>query len=139
MKIHEFIKVTMDHHGIVGKELASIVGITRNHLSEVRAGRKWLSEDTLISLLEGMDKIRPGARLYFCQLLAGEALNSLPANKPSLVEMIKTASDEEIEAALIAIGKRWKESRASSIKNDNETTNIYIHVAPIVPTDKVAV
>lgn len=139
MEINELLKKTMDRHGIKGKELAALIDMTPNYLSEVRASRKWLSHDSFIKLLEAMDKLAPGARLYFCQLLAGEALSPLPANEPSIVEIIETASDEEIEEALIAIGKRWKESRVSSIKNDNETTNIYVNVAPVVPTHKIAV
>jgi transcriptional regulator with XRE-family HTH domain len=139
MELHEILTKTMDRHGIKGRELAAHIGMTPNHLSELRAGRKWVSKDNFIKLLEGMEEMVPGSRLYFCQMLAGEALAPIPTPKQSIVSMINTASDEEIEEAIIAIGKRWKESRSSTIKKDSETTNIYINVVPVASTEKIAV
>lgn len=135
MQLHEVLTKTMDRHGIKGRELAAHVGMTPNHLSELRAGRKWVSRDNFIKLLEGMEEMVPGARLYFCQLLAGEAL---PASSQNLIEMIENASDEEIEEVLIAIGRKWKKSRASTVQNGSEITNFYVNVSSPAP-DKIAV
>lgn len=138
MQLHEILTKTMDRHGIKGKDLAAHVGMAPNHLSELRAGRKWVSRDNFIKLLEGMEEMVPGARLYFCQLLAGEALAPLPAPSVNLIDMIENASDEEIEEVLIAIGRKWKKSRSSTVKNGSEITNFYVNVSSQAP-DKIAV
>jgi transcriptional regulator with XRE-family HTH domain len=106
MKLHEILRQTMDYHGIVGKDLAALINISPNHLSEIRSGRKWVTGETFLTLLEGLDTLRPGSRLYFCQLLAGQPFEK----KNELVEAIELASDEEMEMALVAIGRKWKRS-----------------------------
>lgn len=138
MQMHEILTKAMDYHGIKVRELAALVGMAPNHLTELRAGRKWVSRDNFIKLLDGMDKLRPGARLYFCQLLAGEALAPLPAPSLNLIDIIENASDEEIEEVLIAIGRKWKKSRSSTVKNGAEVTNFYVNVSSQAP-DKIAV
>jgi transcriptional regulator with XRE-family HTH domain len=115
MQLHEILKQTMDFHGIRGKDLAAVINISQNHLSEIRSGRKWVSADTFLTLLEGLDTLRPGSRLYFCQLLAQKPFE-MGQVKSELVSLIELASDEEIEAAILAIGKKWKESRRESSK-----------------------
>jgi transcriptional regulator with XRE-family HTH domain len=115
MQLHEILKQTMDFHGIRGKDLAALINISPNHLSEIRSGRKWVTGETFLTLLEGLDALRPGYRLYFCQLLAEKPFE-VGQVKSELVTLIELASDEEIEAAILAIGKRWKESRRQCSK-----------------------
>jgi transcriptional regulator with XRE-family HTH domain len=128
MQLHEILKQTMDFHGIRGKDLASKINISPNHLSEIRSGRKWVTGETFLTLLEGLDALRPGSRLYFCQLLAEKPV-SIGQVKSELVSLIELASDEEIEAAIFAIGKRWKESRRQCSKLaivENDTVEVIV-------------
>lgn len=109
MQIHQLFKQAMDRYGIQGKELAALAGIGSNHLSQFRSGNKWVSPEVFAALLESMDELAPGSRLYFCQLLANEPLSKeKESNSTRLIEMIESADDDEIEAALLAIGKKWK-------------------------------
>ena len=118
MQIYQLFKQAMDQHGIQGKELAALAGISQNHLSQFRSGQKWVSPEVFAALLEGMDQLVPGSRKYFCQLLAEEPLAERDTSK-RLAEMIEAADDEEMEAALLAIGRKWKRTKQNSAISDN--------------------
>jgi len=114
-QVHLLIKQTMDKYGVKGKDLAEVTGVGTTHISEIRSGKKWVSSETFVALLEGMDTLAPGSRHYFCQLLAGEELSSKKATvAEKIVELIEVANDDEIEAALFAIGRKWKRLRQRS-------------------------
>jgi len=121
-QIHLLIKQTMDRYGIRGKDLAEIAGIGASHISDVRSGKKWVSPEVFIALLEGMDTLAPGSRHYFCQLLAGEELSSKKATVgEKIAELIEVADDNDIETALLAIGRKWKRLRQRSASmNESE-------------------
>ncbi|WP_414552511.1 helix-turn-helix domain-containing protein [Anabaena sp. CCY 0017] len=106
MQIYQLFKQAMDKYGIQGKELAALAGISQNHLSQFRSGNKWISPEVFAALLEAMDELAPGSRLYFCQLLANQPLQA--DKKTNIVEIIEAADEEEVEAALLAIGRKWK-------------------------------
>ena len=118
--IHQLFKQAQDIYGIKGKELAKLAGISANHLSDFRSGKTWLSPEVLMSLLAAMDELAPGSRRYFCQLLAEEPV---PVKKLSvgdkLIEMIELADDDEMEMAMIAIGRKWKQLRLSRIHTED--------------------
>ncbi|MHC5762963.1 helix-turn-helix domain-containing protein [Nostoc sp.] len=118
--IHQLFKQAQDIYGIKGKELAKLAGISANHLSDFRSGKTWLSPEVLMSLLAAMDELAPGSRRYFCQLLADQPV---PTKKSSvgekLVELIELADDDEMEAAMMAIGRKWKRSRVSHIHTED--------------------
>jgi transcriptional regulator with XRE-family HTH domain len=111
MQIHQMFKQAMERYGIQGKELAELAGISQNHLSQFRSGHKWVSPEVFTALLEGMDQLSPGSRRYFCQLLAEEPLSKKEDSLGRLVEMIEIADDDEIEAALLALGRKWKKTK----------------------------
>lgn len=110
MQIYQLFKQAMDQHGIQGKELAALAGISQNHLSQFRSGSKWVSPEVFAALLEGMDQLAPGSRRYFCQLLAEKPLPVGEDNDNRLVELIEAADEEQIDAVLMIIGRKWKRS-----------------------------
>jgi transcriptional regulator with XRE-family HTH domain len=125
MQIHEIFKATMDRHGIKGKDLAEKAGIGKDHLSQFRNGKKWVSPEVFISLLKGMDEIAPGSRRYFCELLAEEPLSlEEDDNDRRLVKMVENASDEEIEEILLTIGREWKKRLYNPTVSNRYSTNI---------------
>lgn len=121
MQIYQLFKQAMDRHGIQGKELAALAGISQNHLSQFRSGHKWVSPEVFAALLEGMDQLAPGSRKYFCQLLAEEPLAEKDTSK-RLAEMIEAADEDEMEAALLAIGRKWKITRQNPTISGNYST-----------------
>lgn len=109
--IHQAFKRAMDRYGVRGKDLAQLTGLSTTHITQFRNGKTWVTEKTLETLIKGIDELSPGARHYFCQLLAEGNLDQLDGHDKSLIEMIDDADDEEIEAALLAIGRKWKKTR----------------------------
>ena len=73
--IGQLIDRTMKKYGIVGKQLAEIANISETHLSQFRNSKTHLADDRLVSLLEGMEELAPGSRVYFCQQLSNQPLN----------------------------------------------------------------
>jgi transcriptional regulator with XRE-family HTH domain len=112
MQICQLFKQAMDRYGIQGKDLAELAGISQNHLSQFRSGRKWVSPEVFAALLEGMDKLSPGSRAYFCQLLAEKPLLEGEDNGRKLIELIEAADEEEIDEILLIIGRKWKQNAA---------------------------
>jgi transcriptional regulator with XRE-family HTH domain len=111
MQICQLFKEAMDRYGIQSKELAELAGISSNHLSQFRSGRKWISPEVFAALLEGMDQLSPGSRAYFCQLLAQKPLQA-ENNGNNLKELIEAADEEEIDEILLIIGRKWKQNAA---------------------------
>jgi transcriptional regulator with XRE-family HTH domain len=112
--IHIYFRKTQEHYGITGKRLSEMSGVSENHISEFRRGKSTISVEVLWKLVLGMDAIEPGARKYFCSLMADEANKPGEAKKPveSLEARVEKASDEEMEAVMLAIARRWRRSRS---------------------------
>lgn len=78
-----FFSKTMEHYKITGKKLSQVSGVSENHISEFRRGKRktGVSTDILWQLLKGMEKIAPGAKIYFASLMAGvEDIKELEEN-----------------------------------------------------------
>ncbi|MFB2833590.1 hypothetical protein [Floridanema evergladense] len=105
---HQALKKALDHYGVVGEELASAAGIHKTFVSDIRNGKKWMSEETFQKILVAMDSLKPGSRKYFCTLLAGASENCTTDLGEKLEQLIEAADDEDIEKAMLAIAKRWR-------------------------------
>jgi DNA-binding Xre family transcriptional regulator len=119
-KIHELVKLAMDRYGVKGTELSKIAGISTNHISQFRNGKAWLTEDTLENMLEAMDHLSPGSKKYFCELLANQHISRMD-NKQLLIDLIENANADEVEAALLAIGRKWKKEDSSRTTETNSS------------------
>ena len=119
-KIHQLFKKAMCDYGVKVKDLADLSGISAHHLTQFRQGNNWVSEEILMKLIENMDVLSPGSKRYFCDLIV-EASASKPDNKELLIALIKNASNEEIQAALLAIGDKWQDQ----ISNKNVKAEVF--------------
>jgi transcriptional regulator with XRE-family HTH domain len=124
-KINEHFVTAMSKYGIKAKELAELVGISAQQITEFRRGRSWVSQETFESILENMDHLSPGSKRYFCSLMANQEI-SRTDNKQILIDMIENANAEEIEAALLAIGRKWA---ATSKQNNISQLPTYAEVS----------
>lgn len=118
MAIHEIFKRSMDMYGVRGKDLAVTAGVSAQHVTDFRHGRKWVSEGTLEALLRGMERLSPGSIKYFCDSLVSQKLievdyrrqnTNLDNKKMMLANLVKSANIDELESLSVAINKRWKE------------------------------
>jgi transcriptional regulator with XRE-family HTH domain len=71
-----FFAITQQKFRIKNSDLAEMTGFSASYVSEIRNGKATPSFDGLIRWLEGAEKISPGSRQYFCQLLAGQSIES---------------------------------------------------------------
>lgn len=99
----------MDDYGIRGADLSRATGIGRQHISDIRKGRRWMTEETFDIILKGMEEVSPGSKAYFCRLLAEE--NLPPKRLGDLIDtFIAVASEDEKEEALLAIARSWRKT-----------------------------
>lgn len=99
--INQYFDQTMKHFGITGKELAEITGISTTHVSQFRTGKTNPPCNTLMRLINGMEQIKPGAKEYFCQLLAGRTFD----------QYIEEMDSQQLAQLLVAIADRIQTKR----------------------------
>jgi transcriptional regulator with XRE-family HTH domain len=127
-RINELFVTTMSKYGIRAKELAELIGISPQQVTQFRKGKSWVSQETFEAILENMDHLSPGSKRYFCSLMANEAI-ARTDKKQQLIEMIENANSEEIEAVLLAIGRKWKKSNSNSKSDSSINNNEYAKVS----------
>jgi len=117
-QIADCFKKAQDEYNIRGTDLAIAVGISRNHLSEIRNGKTWISEDIFCQLLDGMDKLAPGSRQYFCLLLSNSdswSDNGSSKKKPPLLrleEVLTEIQDEKDQnQAILLMAQQIRKSQ----------------------------
>lgn len=105
--MEELFDLTLKRYGIQGKALAALSGVSQNHISEFRNGKlkTGVTTDCLLKLLQAMDELSPGARRFFCDLLAGK--KKYQNNFTDELEfLINAAGEEELEGAMLQIVRR---------------------------------
>lgn len=91
-EINKLFRETQDKYGVSSKALAEAVDITTKHLSQFRNGHTNIPTNLLWQLLEEMNNLKPGAKNYFAEKLAGRS-------KPLKVEVDLEKTINELEAS----------------------------------------
>jgi transcriptional regulator with XRE-family HTH domain len=105
---------TIKRYRINARELSKSTGVSGNHISEFKNGKRDVSSGVLLRLLDGMNELAPGAKQYFWQLV------SEPSPQPlgkSLIQIIQVADEDELLDAMGAIANRFR-----CIRNCSEFT-----------------
>jgi transcriptional regulator with XRE-family HTH domain len=123
MLINKCFDETLKKYGITGATLSRKTGITASHISQFRNGKGGaVSHTTLEQMLQAMEELAPGSKIYFCQLLAGISsveflVNSDRSDLRSLI--VKANLAEQVEALrLIA------EILAKNIRNNPDIVEL---------------
>ena len=123
--ISEIFRMTIERYGISGKQLSKFSGVSENHISEFRRGKTGISTEVLWKLIEAMDEIKPGARVYFCKRLTGvegfgnSTQLSVPKQLESLLDMqtlVDGLSDDSLALLLMVVAARIKNGVSSPAK-----------------------
>ena len=104
MLIYKAFNKTLETYGISGKALAQAANASESLVSQFRRGKKGVTDEMLDKLLGAMQTLAPGARRYFCSLVAGGE----SGGEESLLNVIESISEEEIPQLLIALANRWQ-------------------------------
>lgn len=102
---------TIKRYRINARELSKLTGVSGNHISEFKNGKRDVSSAVLLRLLDGMNELSPGAKQYFWQLVS-EPLPQ-PLGK-SLIQIIQVAEEDELLDAMAEIANRFRYLRNSS-------------------------
>lgn len=108
--MHQHFDQTLKQLGITGKKLAEVTGVSTTHISEFRNGKTNISCEMLERLLNGADQIKPGAKRYFCELLADQTPQ--PVEDP-----IERLDDMQLARLLLRVADRL-ENRKSAIPQE---------------------
>ncbi len=107
--LHIYFKQTMDHYGIKGSELAEAMGCSRNNISEIRTGKTKPQIDRFWELIETMDKLAPGAKRYFSNLIDGNNTTFLLKDRVDSLdtaELVAAMDDEQLSKLMFAVAVR---------------------------------
>ncbi|MBD1823049.1 helix-turn-helix transcriptional regulator [Cyanobacteria bacterium FACHB-DQ100] len=102
--MHQYFDQTLKQLGITGKKLAEVTGVSTTHISEFRNGKTNPSCEMLERMLDGADQITPGAKRYFCELLAGK--EPRPVEDP-----IELLDDTQLARLLLKVANRLEKRK----------------------------
>jgi plasmid maintenance system antidote protein VapI len=103
--LSESFDATIKRFRISASELSKLTGVSSNHISEFKNGKRDVSSAVLLRLLDGMDKLAPGAKQNFWQLASGQTPQSVGK---SLVQIIQVAEEDELLDGMGAIANRLR-------------------------------
>jgi len=108
MNISKCFDQTLKKYGVSGAVLSKKVGISPSHVSQFRNSKGGaVSHTTLEEMLNALDELAPGSKLYFCLLLAGkdpvEFLTSHPADLRSLI----LTATPELMSEILELTSSW--------------------------------
>ncbi|OKH10816.1 hypothetical protein NIES593_22710 [Hydrococcus rivularis NIES-593] len=107
--LREFFTQVKRHHGITGKEISELTGISQNHISEYLHGKRDVTSDVLWRMIEAMDEISPGARRDLAKKIAGD--------RPEIT--YEELDEDELAEEMIKMGRAWKTIRSKKLINVN--------------------
>ena len=98
---------TVRFYRISAKQLSQLSGVSENHISEFRRGKRDISTTVLSKLVSGMDQLAPGSRQQFFQSIC-EHNHTSSSFAHSLVDFIHQADEDELLDAMSAIALRFR-------------------------------
>ena len=121
--LNKHFKQTMDHFKIKGVDLARELGCAPGYVSHVRVGKVNPPTNRLCELIETIERLAPGAKRYFGNLVAGNDtayfLEAIAQNiEPS--ELVELMSDEQLSKFMFALAARLGE-KSKNQKNQKNT------------------
>lgn len=113
-KHQEILIAAIRESRLTATEIAAKAGVHASTLSKFLDGKTDLKAGNYFKILSVLPVAQRQATLERLSIVVINAL-SCEDNKGlrSLVDMIEVANDDEMEAAMIAIGRKWKRSRLS--------------------------
>jgi hypothetical protein len=123
--LNQYFKQTMDYFGIKGTELSNAFGCGRGYISDIRTGKCNPPVDRFWELIETMDKLAPGAKRHFGNLIAENNtdffLEDVAANLDP-ADLIKSMDNEQLSKLMYAIaarlGKQAKRKNSQPLNED---------------------
>ena len=128
-KLNQYFKQTMDHFKIKGVDLARELGCLPGYISDIRVGKINPPTNRLWELIEIMERLAPGAKRYFGNLVAGNDTEYFVEEFIDQIEpakMVKLMSGIQLSKFMFAVGaelgkvKAQQEQNKKSAKTEEE-------------------
>ena len=107
--LNQYFKQTMDHFGVKGTRLAEEFGCGQSYISDIRRGKTNPPINRFWQIIEAMEKLAPGTRRYFGNLVAGNDTDYfLEAVAQSIepAELVELMSNEQLAKLMFAVAAR---------------------------------
>ena len=104
--LNNYFKQTMDHFKIKGTELSKEFGCGQSYISDIRMNKINPPSNRLWELIETLEKLAPGARRYYGNLVAGndtEYFVEEVIDNVEPAEMVKLMSNLQLSRFLFAL------------------------------------
>jgi predicted transcriptional regulator len=120
MDRHQEILITaVRESGLTAREIANKAGVHESTLSKFLDGQTDLKAGNYFKILS----VLPDSQRQAVQKNLGMVVDTLACEdtkgKRLLVQMIEIATDDEMEAAMMAIGRKWKRLRLGRIHTED--------------------
>jgi predicted transcriptional regulator len=99
--------------GMTARQIAAAAGVDGSVMSRFLNGKQDIKAGDYFSILDALPESQ---RL--------SALTQLGASKISVVQLIESADEEEIDAVLLTIGRKWKTSKQNTAISPNYSQNL---------------
>ena len=128
--INQYFKQTMEHFKIKGVDLARELDCLPGYISDIRVGKINPPTNRLWELIEIMERLAPGARRYFGNLVAGNDtdyfLEAVVENiEPA--DMLELMSSQQLSKFMFALAAKLgkvkldkQEQNKKSVKTEQE-------------------
>ena len=121
--LNQYFKQTMDYYGVKGTELSNAFGCGRGYISDIRTGKCNPPIDRFWELIETLDKLAPGAKRHFGNLLAENNadffLEDLVKNIDP-ADLIRVMDDGQLSKLMFAVAARLGNKKNNKQINKND-------------------
>ena len=107
--LNQYFKQTMDYYGVKGTELSDAFGCGRGYISDIRTGKCKPPIDRFWELVETMDKLAPGAKRHFGNLIAENNADFFledVVNNIDPADLIRVMDDGQLSKLMFAVAVR---------------------------------
>lgn len=130
-----FFHKTLEDLHIKQTDLSAVSGVSAPQISSFCAGRG-IRLSTFVALLDGAEQLHPGAKVYFCRLLAGEEFQ--PASSPSctmahMEDFVGSLGAQDLSYLLYLISNRFTVITATKSKGKPQRSQPDAQLVPAQP------
>lgn len=121
--LNQYFKQTMDYYGVKGTELSNAFECGRGYISDIRTGKCNPPIDRFWELIETLDKLAPGAKKHFGNLIAENNadffLEDLVKNIDP-ADLIRVMDDRQLSKLMFAVAARLGNKKNSKQVNKSD-------------------
>jgi transcriptional regulator with XRE-family HTH domain len=104
--LREIFREVKRSHGVTGKAISQLTGISQNHISEYINGKRDVTSETLWRMVDAMEQLSKGAAADFGQKLSGVHQGNVLVRHS--VNFYKEIQADELAEEIIRLSKALK-------------------------------